>query len=175
MNRYLLPLGIFGLLVVFMVIGLNRDPHDIPSPLIGKAAPAFALPVLGTPGATVSTQQLRGQVWLLNVWASWCTTCREEHPLLVEMARQNLVPLYGLDYKDEPEDAQQLLAKHGNPYTAVIMDRDGQVGRNYGVYGVPETYLIDRQGVIRYKQTGALTPEVLQNKLLPLIRELQKS
>jgi cytochrome c biogenesis protein CcmG/thiol:disulfide interchange protein DsbE len=155
-------------------VGLSRDPREVPSPLIGKAAPAFELTKLHAPNETLATADLKGKVWLLNVWASWCVSCRVEHPLLVELAKANIVPVYGLDYKDKPDDGRDWLAHHGDPYTASIVDRDGRVGIDYGVYGVPETFLIDKEGIVRYKQIGPLTPEALKQKILPMVRELQK-
>jgi len=174
MNRYLWPLGIFVVLLVFLGIGLKLDPRDVPSPLVGRPAPAFTLPKLDDPAANFAQTEMLGKVWLLNVWASWCGACREEHPLLVEFSKNDVVPIVGLDYKDNRLDGMRWLGGLGNPYTTVAFDADGRVGIDYGVYGVPETYLIDRQGVIRYKQTGPITPEILRDKLMPLIKELQK-
>lgn len=174
MNRFLIPLALFIGLVVFLAIGLGRDPHEVPSPLINKPAPAFQLPQLHEPAKTFSAQEMRGKVWLLNVWASWCFSCREEHPLLLDFARSGAVPLYGLNYKDQRNDAIAWLNELGNPYLLSAVDLDGRVGIDYGVYGAPETYLIDREGVIRFKQVGPLTPEVIQNKILPLARDLSK-
>ena len=174
MNRFVIPLAIFVVLVVFLAIGLGHDPHEVPSPLINKAAPAFQLPQLHDPTKTFSPQDMRGKVWLLNVWASWCISCREEHPLLLELARSGAVPLYGLNYKDERKDALAWLDDLGNPYLLSAADLDGRVGIDYGVYGAPETYLIDRDGVIRFKHIGPLTPDVLQAKLLPLVKDLSK-
>ena len=169
---WLIPLGLFVVLLGFLGVGLTRDPHRIPSPLIGRAAPGFDLQRLNSPGESVSPADFKGRVWLLNVWASWCDSCRQEHPLLLEYAHSQHVPLVGLDYKDSPVDARHWLAEAGDPYDMVGVDADGRVGVNYGVYGVPETYLIDRQGHIVYKQIGPLTPEVLKDRLLPLIRKL---
>jgi cytochrome c biogenesis protein CcmG/thiol:disulfide interchange protein DsbE len=174
MNRFLIPLALFIGLVVFLAIGLGRDPHEVPSPLINKPAPAFQLPQLHAPAKTFSAQEMRGKVWLLNVWASWCFSCREEHPLLLDFARSGAVPLYGLNYKDQRNDAIAWLNELGDPYQLSAMDLDGRVGIDYGVYGAPETYLIDREGVIRFKHIGPLTPEVIQNKILPLARDLSK-
>jgi len=173
MNRFLLPLGIFVLLAVFLGIGLTRDPREVPSPLIDKPAPAFTLQELHAPGKSLSVADLKGQVWLLNVWASWCVSCREEHPLLVELGRANVVPIYGLNYKDKPDAAMAWLGEMGNPYKASIVDGDGRVGIDYGVYGVPETFVIDREGIVRYKQIGPVTPQALKEKILPLVRKLQ--
>jgi cytochrome c biogenesis protein CcmG/thiol:disulfide interchange protein DsbE len=172
-KRFLIPLGIFIVLLLFLAVGLRLDPRKVPSPLIDKPAPAFTLPRLDDPQQRVSEKDMLGKVWLLNVWASWCVSCREEHPVLVELSKRNLVPIYGLNYKDERKDALAWLGQFGNPYRISIMDSDGRVGIDYGVYGVPETYVIDKQGVIRYKQIGPVTPEVLDAKILPLVRKLQ--
>jgi cytochrome c biogenesis protein CcmG, thiol:disulfide interchange protein DsbE len=176
MKRFLIPLALFMVLAVFLAIGLTRDPHEVPSPLVGKAAPMFSLPRLDTDDQAprFGPKDMAGKVWLLNVWASWCVSCRQEHPVLVEFAKSNIAPLIGLDYKDQPADAQGWLAKFGNPYTLSVVDADGRVGIDYGVYGVPETYVIDKAGTIRFKQIGPVTPEVLQAKILPLIKELQQ-
>ena len=174
MSRFVLPFVIFVVLVVFLAIGLGHDPHEVPSPLINKPAPAFQLPQLHEPTKTFSAQEMRGKVWLLNVWASWCISCREEHPVLLELARDGAVPIYGLNYKDKREDAIEWLNDLGNPYLLSAADVDGRVGIDYGVYGAPETYLIDRDGVIRYKHIGPLTPDVLQGKILPLVKDLEK-
>lgn len=172
--KFLLPLVLFLVLVVFLAIGLTRDPREIPSPLIGKPAPAFSLPTLSDPQRSFKLEEMRGKVWLLNGWASWCAACRDEHPLLLELSRSGLVPIYGLDYKDERPDALAWLNEFGNPYTLVLSDTDGRVGIDYGIYGVPETFVIDRNGVIRYKQTGPITAEALQKKIIPLVKELQR-
>lgn len=175
MNRFLLPLGIFIVLVALLAVGLNLNPREVPSPLIGKPAPAFTLPQLGAADKTFSPQQMQGKVWLLNVWASWCVSCREEHPLIVEYAKRgSLPPVVGLNYKDKREDGLRWLARFGDPYLLSAFDADGRVGIDYGVYGVPETYLIDKQGIIRFKQIGPITPEVLEKKILPLVQELNK-
>jgi cytochrome c biogenesis protein CcmG/thiol:disulfide interchange protein DsbE len=174
MAKYLIPLGVFLVLVVFLGIGLTRDPREVPSPLIDKPAPAFTLKQLQSPDKTLSAQDLRGQVWLLNVWASWCVSCRDEHPLLVEYSRSKQVPIYGLNYKDEPADAIRWLNDFGNPYTASIVDKDGNVGIDYGVYGVPETFVIDKTGIIRYKQIGVITPEAWDQTIMPLVKKLQQ-
>lgn len=172
MNRFLLPLVVFIVLAIFLGIGLNLKPKEIPSPLIDKPAPAFRVPQLHEGSKTISNEDMRGKVWLLNVWASWCVSCREEHPLLVEFARQNMVPIYGLNYKDKREDAMAWLAGMGNPYVVSAYDREGNVGIDYGVYGVPETFVVDKLGIIRYKQIGPVTPEALRDKIIPLVREL---
>ncbi len=172
MKRFL-PLGIFLLLAVFLAIGLNLDPREVPSPLIDKAAPAFRLAQLQASDKTLGTEELKGKVWILNVWASWCVACLQEHPILVDFSKQNVLPIYGLNYKDKREDALRWLGRHGNPYTLSMQDVDGRVGIDYGVYGVPETYLIDKNGIIRYKRIGPVTPQILQEKILPLVRQLQ--
>jgi cytochrome c biogenesis protein CcmG/thiol:disulfide interchange protein DsbE len=173
--RYILPLVAFLVLSAFLYVGLNLNPHEVPSPLIGKPAPAFSLPQLQQPDQRFSAEEMRGKVWMLNVWASWCVSCREEHPILVSLARQNIVPIYGLDYKDKEEDGKGWLEQHGDPYVLSVADRDGRVGIDYGVYGVPETYVIDKQGIIRYKQIGPITPKVLNEKILPLVAELNRA
>ena len=173
--RWAVPLALFGILLAFLAIGLTRDPREVPSPLVGKPAPAFTLAQLHDPGRTLATADLRGQVWLLNVWASWCVSCRVEHPLLLELSRANIVPVIGLDYKDKPEEGKAWLAAQGDPYRTSIMDIDGRVGIDWGVYGVPETFVIDKQGVIRHKHIGPVTAEALQKTILPLVRSLQQS
>jgi len=173
MKRFLIPLALFVVLAVFLGIGLNRDPHEVPSPLVGKAAPAFTLPQLDAE-APFGPKDMAGKVWLLNVWASWCVSCRQEHPVLVDFAKTKLAPLVGLDYKDQRADAKAWLARFGNPYDLSVVDADGRVGIDYGVYGVPETYVIDKAGTIRFKQIGPVTAEVMQAKIVPLIKELQK-
>jgi len=173
MMRFILPLVIFLVLAAFLYAGLGRDTREVPSPLVGKAAPAFVLPLLHEADKKFSPEQMQGQVWLLNVWASWCGACKDEHPLLMDLSRKNIVPIVGLDYKDKAEDGIATLRKSGDPYTLVIADADGKVGFDYGVYGVPETYVIDKQGVIKYKLIGALNPKNLQETILPLVAELQ--
>ena len=174
MKKFLLPLAIFIVIVGFLAFGLRLNPREVPSPLIGKAAPPFTLPVLHTPGKTVSNADLKGQVWILNVWASWCVACREEHPVLVELAKRKLVPIYGLNYKDRADDAKAWLKQFGDPYLLSLVDAKGQIGIDYGVYGVPETYVIDQRGVIRYKRIGVVTPAIVKDKILPLIAELNR-
>lgn len=174
MKRFLLPLAAFAVLVVFLAIGLTHDPREVPSPLIGKPAPVFTLPQLHDASKNFSVADMKGQVWLLNVWASWCVSCREEHPVLVEFAKTHAVPVIGLDYKDQVADAKQWLEKLGNPYTQIAVDSDGRVGIDYGVYGVPETYVIDKQGIIRMKHTGPITPASLAQKILPLVKDLSQ-
>jgi cytochrome c biogenesis protein CcmG/thiol:disulfide interchange protein DsbE len=174
MNRYLLPLGIFVALVALLGAGLSLNPREVPSPLIGKAAPPFQLPLLHEPGRTVSPKEMLGTVWVFNVWASWCVACRDEHPVLTGLARSGIAPVYGLNYKDKREDAIAWLKIYGDPYRASLVDPDGRVGVDYGVYGVPETYVIDKLGVIRYKRIGPVTPAILKEKIVPLIAELNR-
>ena len=175
MKRYLLPLLVFVVMAAFLAIGLKLDPREVPSPLIGKPAPAFDLPQLATPDQRLAAKDLRGQVWLLNVWASWCVACRQEHPLLVELAKGGQIKLYGLNYKDKREDALGWLNNFGDPYLKSMSDTDGLVGIDYGVYGVPETFVIDKQGVIRHKQIGPVTAESLRDTLLPLVAKLEQT
>jgi cytochrome c biogenesis protein CcmG/thiol:disulfide interchange protein DsbE len=170
--RFLIPLAIFLMLAGFMLVGLNRDPREVPSPLIGKPAPEFALTRLDNEAQTIQRADLLGQVWMLNVWASWCVACREEHPLLVQYSKQKRLPIYGLNYKDQRADGQQWLAQFGNPYTASLWDNAGRVGIDFGVYGVPETFIIDREGVIRLKHIGPLTPEVIRTRIEPMLKSL---
>jgi len=173
--KLLAPLLVFLVLAVFLGVGLTRDPRKLPSTMIDKPAPAFRIPQVHAADKTFSPADMKGQVWMLNVWASWCTACREEHPLLVEIAGANALPLVGLDYKDTREDALKFLQRQGNPYTLSALDADGRVGIDYGVYGVPETFIIDKQGRIRHKQIGPITPEALRDEILPLIAQLQRS
>ena len=173
MNRFLLPLGLFIVLVGFLAVGLTLNPRELPSPLVGKAAPEFSLPQLHDPGKVISSTDLKGKVWLRNFWASWCGGCKEEHPVLIQLAQSGAVPIYGMDYKDQRNEALAWLKEWGNPYPVVAVDELGRVGINYGVYGVPETYLIDKAGVIRYKQIGPIREDILEKKILPLVRELQ--
>lgn len=173
MMRFLVPLAVFVVLAVFLAIGLKLRPDEVPSPLIDKAAPAFSLPQLHEPDKVITPADFRGQVWLFNVWASWCVSCREEHPVLLQLARTGEVPIYGLNYKDTRQDAVRWLQQLGNPYTASAFDEAGQVGIDYGVYGVPETYVIDRDGVIRHKHIGPITVDVMRNEILPIVRKLK--
>lgn len=175
MKRYLLPLIVFAVLVGFLAVGLNLNPREVPSPLIDKPAPAFTLPLLDAPDKQLAAQDLRGQVWLLNVWASWCAACLQEHPLLVELAKTGGVKLYGLNYKDNRDDALTWLQRHGDPYVQSVSDPEGLVGIDFGVYGVPETFVIDRQGVIRLKHIGPVTPAALRDTILPLVAKLGQS
>jgi cytochrome c biogenesis protein CcmG/thiol:disulfide interchange protein DsbE len=173
--KFLIPLAIFVVLAGFLFRGLFLNPREVPSPFIGKPAPQFTLAQLHKDGEMFTPQQMQGQVWLLNVWASWCVACLQEHPLLVQLAKRNAVPIVGLNYKDKPGDAKGWLVKHGDPYNLSVKDLDGRVGIEYGVYGVPETFLIDKNGVIRFKQIGPLTDEVWVKKMQPLIEELRRS
>jgi len=173
-TQMFLPLGIFVALVVLLGVGLTLNPREVPSPLIDKPAPHFQLPQLHEPGKTFSEKDMLGKVWLLNVWASWCVSCREEHPVLLDLAKSGAVPVYGLNYKDERKDGVAWLQRLGDPYQLSAYDINGQVGIDYGVYGVPETYVIDKHGVIRYKRIGAVTPEIVKQKILPLVNELNR-
>lgn len=172
--RYALPLGLFLALAVLLAVGLQLNPREVPSPLINKPAPAFELPQLHAPDKTFSQKDMLGKVWMLNVWASWCVACREEHPVLVELARSRAVPIIGLNYKDKREDGIGWLARFGDPYQLSAYDINGRVGIDYGVYGVPETYVIDKAGVIRYKRIGVVTPAILKDNVLPLVAELNR-
>ena len=174
MNRYLLPLAGFIVLAGFLAAGLKLDPKEIPSPLINKPVPVFSVTTLFDSDQSIGTEQLKGQVWLLNVWASWCVACRQEHPLLNELAGQDVLPIVGLNYKDQRDDAINWLGELGNPYTIIAHDLKGNVGIDFGVYGVPESFLIDKKGQIRYKQIGPFTQESIQQTLLPLINTLQE-
>ncbi|MCC7484885.1 MAG: DsbE family thiol:disulfide interchange protein [Burkholderiales bacterium] len=171
--RFLVPLGVFALLAGLLAVGLTLNPRELPSALIDKPAPAFQLPQLHQPALMFSQRDMAGQVWLFNVWASWCAACRDEHPLLVELAKNRIVPIVGLNYKDQPEAGLAWLARYGDPYVLSVVDVQGRTGIDFGVYGVPETFVIDRQGVIRYKHIGALTKKALDGKILPLVRALQ--
>jgi cytochrome c biogenesis protein CcmG/thiol:disulfide interchange protein DsbE len=174
-TRFAIPVAVFIALLLLLGIGLKLDPHEVPSPLIGKPAPHFELPELREAEKTFSERDMRGKVWVLNVWASWCVSCREEHPVLLDLAASGEVPIYGLNYKDRREDGLAWLKGMGDPYKVSIFDFDGRVGIDYGVYGVPETYVIDKTGVIRYKRIGPLTPEIVKEKVLPLVRELDRA
>lgn len=174
MIRYLLPLIIFIALVILFLFGLQNDPRHIPSPLIDKPAPLFDLPTLHYPDKNISLDDLKGKVSLVNVWASWCVACRTEHPLLVDaIANDNSLNLYGLNYKDKREDALVWLKQLGNPYKESAFDENGTTGIDYGVYGVPETFVLDKQGIIRYKHVGPLTKQKLEETILPLVKTLE--
>ena len=170
--RFAVPLALFAVLAVFLGIGMTRDPHEVPSPLVGRPAPGFELTRLEAPARTLRRDDLLGRVWVLNVWASWCEACRAEHPLLLELARGSAVPVVGLDYKDARADAVDWLRRFGDPYQATLFDGDGRVGIDYGVYGVPETFIVDRTGAIRYKLAGPITRETLDTKIRPLLKAL---
>ena len=170
--RYLTPLVLFLALAALLYKGLALNPREVPSPLIGKPAPEFTLPELKDTSRQLSHTDFQGKVSLLNVWATWCVSCRAEHPLLMQLARQG-VTIYGLDYKDSREDAQRWLQRFGDPYVANAFDADGRVGIDWGVYGTPETFVIDQQGIIRHKHIGPLTEEAIQREILPLIQQLK--
>jgi cytochrome c biogenesis protein CcmG/thiol:disulfide interchange protein DsbE len=172
MKKFLIPIGLFVALGVLLAVGLKLDPRKIPSPLVDKPLPAFTLTTLEDPKKTLSKTDFHGQVVLFNVWASWCVACKEEHPVLIELARRKLAPIVGLNYKDQRDAALAVLKADGNPYDANLVDADGRVGIDWGVYGVPETFVVDKQGIIRHKHIGPITPEVIEQELLPLIREL---
>jgi len=175
MTRYLWPLGIFILLVVLLAAGLKLDPKKVPSPFIGKPAPEFSLPTLYREDMLIGNEQMKGRVWLLNVWASWCVSCRAEHKVITRLANMKLLPVVGLNYKDKRDDAKRWLAQFGNPYTVSAWDNKGKVGIDWGVYGVPESFVIDQSGVVRYKHIGPVTDESLQTILIPLINQLQST
>jgi len=171
--RYMVPLAIFALLVAFLYRGLSLDPKLVPSPLVGKPIPKFTLTRLDNPAASISDADFRGKVTLLNVWATWCVSCRQEHETLVQLAKTGQVDIYGLNYKDNREDARQWLTRYGNPYVANAFDSDGRVGIDWGVYGAPETFIIDREGIIRHKHIGPLTIEIINDEILPLVAKLK--
>jgi len=173
--RFVLPLAIFIVLSGFLFVGLRLNPREVPSPFIGKPAPAFQLTQLAQPEQTFSPKQMQGQVWLLNVWASWCVACRVEHPLLVDLAKKNVIPIVGLNYKDKRDAALGWLGQFGDPYQLSVADTDGRVGIDYGVYGVPETFVIYKVGVIRFKQIGPITEDAWRDKILPLLQQLRQS
>lgn len=173
-NRFLLPLIAFITLVFFLAIGLSKDPRNLPSPFIGKSAPAFSLPILQNINKSFSPDNMLGKVWTLNVWASWCVSCRAEHQVLNDFITNYKVNLIGLNYKDKVVDAQAWLHRYGDPYQVNVSDLKGQVGIDWGVYGVPETFVIDKKGIVRLKHTGAVTHDVVSNELVPLIKRLEK-
>lgn len=172
MRRFLWPFAIFVVLLLFLGAGLKLNPRAVPSPFIGKPAPVFELAQLHAPTKKVSNRDMLGRVWLLNVWASWCVSCRVEHPALMDLAKQNVVPIVGLNYKDPRDGGASWLMRFGNPYIVSAYDPEGLVGIDYGVYGVPETFVVDKLGIIRMKHDGPLTPEIIRNNILPLITEL---
>lgn len=170
----LIPLGIFAVLAVFLYKGLDLKPREVPSPFIGKPVPEFTLPKLMADGKNISPNDLKGKVWMLNVFASWCVSCRAEHDVLTRFINAEKVPVLGLNYKDQPKDAKEWLAALGNPYQHIAVDLEGSVGIDLGVYGVPETFVIDKKGIIRHKQTGPVFDETVRNDLLPLILKLRE-
>ncbi|MGB5102449.1 MAG: DsbE family thiol:disulfide interchange protein [Steroidobacteraceae bacterium] len=169
MWKFIVPFGLFLLLAAFLFVGLQRDPSYVPSPLIGKQAPAFSLPSLQDANYPVSTEELKGRPWVLNVWGTWCAGCREEHDTLLAIAKQNAVPLVGLNWKDDNAAAQQWLRQLGNPYAVVAEDRDGRVAIDWGVYGAPETFLIGADGTVLYKHIAPMTMEAWIKEFLPRI------
>ncbi|QID19436.1 DsbE family thiol:disulfide interchange protein [Nitrogeniibacter mangrovi] len=191
--KFLVPLFLFLLLAVFLGVGLQLNPREVPSPLIDKPAPEFRLSRLDDPTTQLGLDDMKGKVWLLNVWATWCVACRQEHPVLVQLSRSHQVPIIGLNYKEVRGDgmidmhklpaedelpmavnrANEWLDTHGNPYDVTVLDLEGRVGIDFGVYGVPETFLIDKKGVIRYKQIGPVTPEALKDTILPKVKALE--
>ena len=173
--RYLMPLAIFIVLVAFLYRGLSLDPKRVPSPLVGKPMPEFSLPRLQDPAATLSDTDLKGKVTILNIWATWCVSCRAEHEVLLLLAKSSKVDIYGLNYKDDRAQAQQWLLRLGDPYVANAFDADGRTGIDWGVYGAPETFIMDRQGIVRHKHIGPLTVDILNEQILPLIDELQST
>lgn len=172
MKKFLIPIGIFALLGYLLYYGLRLDPRKIPSPLVNKPLPAFSLPSLDNPDKILTNADLRGRVVMVNVWASWCVACKEEHPVLVQLAERKQVAIIGLNYKDTRVDALSVLRGQGNPYDTVLVDASGRTGIDWGVYGVPESFIVDKQGIIRYKQIGPITPEVWDTTLWPLIQSL---
>jgi cytochrome c biogenesis protein CcmG/thiol:disulfide interchange protein DsbE len=173
MNRYIIPLAVFVALVVLFRIGLNYNPQIVPSPLIDKPAPAFTLPSLRDNTSIIKSTDLQGHAVLLNVWASWCIECRNEQPVLMEFKQKLKVPIYGLNYKDTRTDALQWLSQYGDPYIENAFDQNGRVGIDYGVYGVPETFVLDRNGIIRYKHIGPVTQQAMEDIILPLLNKLE--
>ena len=171
MKRWL-PLILFLVLVGFFARGLFLNPREVPSPFIGRTAPAFTLPLVEDPSRSFSPADMRGQVWMLNVWAPWCVSCRQEHSVLMQIAQGGRVPIVGLNWKDRDREAAALLARTGSPYVAVPEDLDGKVGINYGVTGTPETYIIDKEGIVRMKHIGPISPEVWSTKFEPKLKEL---
>lgn len=178
MNARLLPLAGFALILALLGFGIwwsqYHDPREVPSPLIGKPAPTFSLPTLEDPERRVTSQDLAGEPYLLNVFASWCFACREEHSILMSAGRQLGIKLVGFNYKDEPDDAKRWIAQFGNPYDVIVADRPGDVAIDFGVTGAPETFLVDAHGIVRYKYISPITPEVIAKQLLPRIAEMKK-
>ncbi len=172
MFKYLLPVILFFVLCGFLFIGLYKDPSEVPSPLIGKSVPEFSLPMLLDSSVQFSNKEFLGKVSILNVWATWCFACKQEHPALLELAKRNIAPIYGLNYKDDAEKAKLYLRDFGNPFKANAFDEAGRVAIDWGVYGAPETFVVDQKGIIRFKHIGPLTLEDLNNKIQPLIQQL---
>lgn len=170
---FMLPAALFVVVAIAFAVGLTMNPKDLPSVLIGKAVPEFNLPPVEGRQAGLSNKNLVGEVTLVNVFASWCTACRAEHPLLMRLASNGLVPVHGLNYKDKPKDARKWLDDLGDPYTRTGADLDGRVAIEWGVYGVPETYVVDQEGKIAYKKVGPITSEVLKKEILPLVKSLR--
>ncbi len=175
MKKAFWTLGVFIALVVLLAVGLRLNPREVPSPLIGKPAPTFDLPLLNEPDKQFSEKTMLGKVWIMNVWASWCPPCLVEHPVVTQMARSGIAPVIGLNYKDTREDALPWLKRNGDPFQLIAFDGNGRIGIDYGVYGVPETYVIDRQGIIRYKHIGPLTPDIVTKEMEPLVKDLNAS
>jgi cytochrome c biogenesis protein CcmG/thiol:disulfide interchange protein DsbE len=175
MLRFVLPVAILVALIALFVVGLNRDPSFVPSPLIGKPAPEFVMPRLDRPDEFLRRTDLLGEVSLVNVWATWCVGCREEHAFLMEVAGSGGVPLYGLNWKDDPQLARQWLQQLGNPYRVTGMDQDGRVAIDWGVYGAPETFLLDAGGIVLYKHIAPLTPQVWAQEFLPRIQAAREA
>lgn len=171
--RFVIPLAVFLGLAVMLGLGLQRDPRALESALLEQPVPVFDLPVLNSADARFNPQTLQGKVWLLNVWASWCAPCRQELPILVEMSRKDQIEIYGLNYKDQPGKAQALLKVAGNPYVASAVDADGRVGMDFGIHAVPETFVIDAQGRVRYRHLGPVSQQVWDEKLMPVVRAVQ--
>ena len=172
MTRYLLPLGVFAALVALLGVGLGLNPREVPSPLVGKPVPEFTLAQLRDPEKSLSRADLEGRPVLLNAWATWCVECRREHPVLVEIARSGQVPVYGLNYKDERPAAIQWLERLGDPYVASGFDGDGRVGIDLGVYGLPETFLVDAYGTIVHKHIGPINRDIWEREFVPALRRL---
>jgi len=171
--KFIIPLLLFIVMAVFLALGLKLNPRDIPSPYINKSAPHFSLVQLHAPEKRLTETDMQGKVWLLNVWASWCVSCRAEHPILNRLAHKTSVPIVGLDYKDTVGAAKNLLLQLGNPYTISIIYPEGRAGIDWGVYGVPETFVMDKKNIVRYKHTGPITPDDIEKIFLPLITKLQ--
>lgn len=175
MSKFLLPLLAFLLLVGMFVIGLTKDPSRIPSPLLGNPAPEYALPSLQNPDVQVGSADFAGQVALVNIWATWCPGCRQEHGFLMELAAENALPIYGLNWRDNRPDALQWLRTLGNPYATSAFDADGRVGIDWGAYGAPETFLVDKNGMVVHKHIAPLTREIWEQDFVPLLEQLEAS